>query len=167
MVLKALDNSTYLLMYCVSNAVALLLLWSAWKRPRISRLMFFLLFAWASWTNWTEAQRNPQFYIEYADLSFLSIYKQFIYGWFSHHIREAVSLIAICQALIAVSMLLKGWILRIGAIGAIVFLLAIAPLGVGAAFPFSVIASVALYLILRRCTRDYLWINTKSKAVCQ
>jgi uncharacterized membrane protein YphA (DoxX/SURF4 family) len=161
--MKGFENITYLVAYIISNIVAILLLWAAWKQPRIARLMFFLLFAWAGWTNWTTALRNPQFYIEYADLSFWDVYKQFIRGWFSIHVTQVVSFIAICQALIAVSMLLKGWFLKIGVVGAIVFLLAIAPLGVGSAFPFSITASIALYLILRNQTNDYLWINPKIK----
>jgi len=159
--MKGFENPTYLLLYIISNVVAILLLWSARKQPRIARLLFFLIFTWASWTNWTTVLRNPQFYIEYADLSFLNVYKQFIRGWFSNHITEAVGFIATCQALIAVSMLLKGWMLKMGAIGAIIFLLAIAPLGVGSAFPFSIITSIALYLIIRCPFNDYIWINPK------
>lgn len=161
--MKGLENATYLMLYIISNVIALLLLWAAWKQPRIARLLFFLIFTWASWTNWTTALQIPQFYIEYADLSFLGIYKQFIRGWFSDHITEAVGFIATCQALIAASMLLKGWLLKTGVIGAIIFLLAIAPLGVGSAFPFSLTASVALYLIIRYPFNDYLWINAKIK----
>jgi len=95
------------------------------------------------------------------------VYKQFIRGWFSYHVTEVVGFIATCQALIAFSMLLKGWWLITGATGAIIFLLAIAPLGVGAAFPFSLIAAAALYCIIRNHQNDYLWINHNSKAVRQ
>lgn len=161
--MKGFENPIYLLLYIISNVVAILLLWLAWKQPRLARFSFFLLFAWASWTNWTTALHNPQSYIEYADLSFLNIYKKFIRGWFSNHIAEAVGLIASCQAFIAVSMILKGRILKLGIIGAIIFLLAIAPLGVGSAFPFSLIASGALYIILRSDSSDYLWLNPKLK----
>lgn len=161
--MKGLENQTYLLLYIISNAIAILLLLLAWKQPRIARLLFFLLFGWASWMNWTTALQNPQFYIEYADLSFLRVYKQFIRGWFSTHITEMVGFIATCQALIAVSMLLKGRMLKAGCFGAIIFLLAIAPLGVGSAFPFSIIASVALYLILRNRLSEYLWVNPRIK----
>lgn len=160
--MKDLESQTYLLLYIISNVVALLILWSAWKHQRIARLLFFLLFIWASWTNWKTALNNPQFYTEYADLSFLNIYRQFIRGWFSEHVTEMVGFIATCQALIAVSMLLKGWMLKTGAIGAIIFLLGIAPLGVGSAFPFSITASLALYLILKNRTNDYLWISPKA-----
>ena len=150
-------------MYIISNVAAILLLWSAWKQPRLARLLFFLLFAWAAWTNWSTALRNPQFYLEYADLSVLSVYQQFIRGWFSEHVPETVGFIATCQALIAVAMLLKGWVLKTGIIGALIFLLAIAPLGIGSAFPFSLIASAALYLIYRKASDNYLWISTKNR----
>jgi hypothetical protein len=163
--MNGLDNTTYVLMYSISNLVAFLLLWAAWKHPKIARLLFFFLFAWASWTNWTTAINNPQFYVEYADFSFLDLYRQFIRGWFSYHVTEVVGFIATCQALIAVSMLLKGWILKTGAIGAIIFLLAIAPLGVGSAFPFSITTSIALYLIYRRRDQNYLWVGMHTKPV--
>jgi hypothetical protein len=157
--MKGFENQSYLIAYIISNVVALLMLWAAKGQPRMARLLFFLLFAWASWTNWTIAIRNPQFYIEYADLSFLSVYRQFIRGWFSRHISDVVGFIATCQAIIAVSMLLKGWILKTGIIGAIVFFVGIAPLGVGSAFPFSVTASLALYFIWRSRVDNYLWVK--------
>src|SRR5688572_20944465 len=159
--MKGFENQTYLVLYIISNIVALLLLWAAWKQPGIARLMFFLMFTWASWTNWTTALHNPRFYIEYADLSFVDVYRQFIRGWFSRHVVDMIGFIATCQALIAVSMLFKGWILKTGCIGAIIFLLGIAPLGVGSAFPFSITASLALYLILRNSPSDNLWINSR------
>jgi hypothetical protein len=90
--------------------------------------------------NWRAALHTPQFYIDYADLTFSDIYKQFILDWFSNHITVVVGFIATCQALIAVAMLLKGWIFKLGAIGAIIFLLAIVPFGVGSAFPSLVMA---------------------------
>jgi hypothetical protein len=78
--MKGLEDTTFLLMCSISNAVGLLLLSVAWKRPRIARVLFFLLFS---------------------------------------------------------------------------------------AFPFSLIASAALYFILRNPANDYLWINNNSKAVWQ
>lgn len=163
--MKGLDDTTYLVMYIISNAVALLMLLAAWKQHRILRLMFFLLFAWASWTNWTEAINTPQFYVDYADLSFWGLYRDFIHGWFSRHVPLTVGFIATSQALIAISMLLKGWILKIGAFGAIIFLLAIVPLGVGSAFPCTLIMAVAMWSLLREKQPDYLWINSKMRHV--
>jgi Domain of unknown function (DUF4342) len=60
-------------------------------------------------------------------------------------------------------MLLKGWVFRAGSIGAIIFLLAIAPLGVGAAFPCTVIVAISTWLLLRNKQIDYLWISKYRK----
>jgi len=156
--MKGLDESNNLILYVISNVIALFVLLAALKQIRFARLLFLLVFTWASWTNWRTAVGNPGTYLGEADLTFLPFYKQFILGWFSRHITLAVGFIATCQGLIAVSMLLRGWVFKLGGIGAIVFLLAIAPFGVGAAFPCTVILAVAMYLVLRSPHQNYLWI---------
>ncbi len=155
--MKGLENNTYLVLYIISNVVALVMLWAAWKKHRLLRFLFFLLFAWASWTNWNEAIKSPAFYLDYADLTFLDSYREFIHGWFGNHITEVVGFIATCQALIAISMLLKGWMLKTGALGAIIFLLAIVPLGVGSAFPCTLIMAIAMWPLFREKQIQYLW----------
>jgi hypothetical protein len=154
--MKGLENPTYLMAYLVSNAVAILLLVMAWKWPRAARLMFLLLFAWASWFNWQTVSFTPQVYLDYAELTFSDWYQQFIRGWFSRHIKLVVGFIATCQGLIALAMLLRGWLFKAGTIAGIIFLLAIAPLGVGAAFPCTLNMAVAMLLLLRGYA-DYLW----------
>ena len=161
--MKGLENNTYLALYIISNVIALLMLWASLKHYRISRLLFFLVFAWASWTNWNEAIIAPRFYLDYAGLTFSNWYRDFIQGWFSWHITLAVGFIATCQALIATAMLLKGWIFKTAAIGAIIFLLAIAPLGVGSAFPCTIILAIAMWLLTRQKEIDYLWISGSKK----
>ena len=155
--MKGFENQTYLILYIISNIVALLLLWAAWKQPGIARLMFFLMFTWASWTNWIESQLTPQLYLDYADLTWSDAYRNFINGWFSDHIQLAVGFIATCQGLIAISMLLKGWIFRIGSIGAIIFLLAILPFGVGSGFPCTAIMAAAIIVLLRKHNNEFIW----------
>jgi len=157
--LKGLENYTYLILYMISNIIAVLMLWSAWKHHRSLRLMFFLLFSWASWANWSAAIQTPQFYLDYADLAFFDSYSNLIHGWFSQHNTMVVGFIATCQVLIAVSMLLKGRLLKIGALGGIIFLLAIVPLGVGSAFPCTLIMAIAMLSILREKQTSYLWVN--------
>jgi hypothetical protein len=68
-----------------------------------------------------------------------------------------VSLIANGEGLIAVGMILKGWWVKLACMGVIIFQLSIAPLGVYAAFPFSITVSVAAFFILRKNRLDYLW----------
>jgi len=154
--MKGLQVPEYLIAFIISNALAILLLVLSLKQLKTARMLFFVLFVWACIANWSMALTKPEDYLFYGNLTFLSIYKSFIYGWFSNHIQLMVGFIATCQALIAVSFLLKGWIYKMGTLGAILFLLAIAPLGVGSAFPCTVILSVALYILLKE-KPDYVW----------
>jgi len=68
-----------------------------------------------------------------------------------------VPLIAVGQLLISVGFLLRGWWVKWACIGAIIFLFSIAPLMVGAGFPFSIVVSIAAYLILKKDNRNVLW----------
>ncbi len=162
--MKGFDNSTYLTLYIISNVVALILLFVAWKAPKIARLIFFLLFAWASCTNWTYALKSPQSYLEYADLAFLNFYRHFIQGWFSRHITIIIGFIATCQAAIAVSMLLRHIIFKAGAIGGIIFFIAIAPFGVGSAFPCTVLMAIGMYGLLKKDKAGGLFFKRKAPA---
>ena len=85
-VMKGLENSTYLIAYIISNLVGILLLVLALRQPRLTRLLFLVLFLWASWTNWGIVLKQPAAYLDYADFTFLQVYKIFITGWFSEHI---------------------------------------------------------------------------------
>ena len=53
--MKGFDNSGYLTLYIFFNAIALLMLFTAWKTPKIAQV----LFAWESWRNWTAAINAP------------------------------------------------------------------------------------------------------------
>jgi hypothetical protein len=153
--MKGLENKTYLVAYIISNVLAIVLLLLAWKFPRVARLLFFILFAWAGWTNWGTAMHSPQDYLGYADLTFSEFYKKIILGWFSSHIVPVITFIATCQGLIAVALLLKGWIYKLALIGGITFLLGIVPFGVGSAFPATLIMAIALVLLWTQ--NAFLW----------
>jgi len=146
----------YLLPVIISNVIAILILLASWKLSRLGRLLFVLLFGWASWMNSTTALNTPEKYLEYAEMS-IPLYSKLITGWFSLHITPTILSIAACQLLIAIGMMLNGWWVKLACIGAITFLLAIAPLGVGSGFPFSVFAGLAAFLIFRKSPHDYLW----------
>jgi hypothetical protein len=155
--MKGFENEIYRYLLLISNIAALLLLFVAVKWPRIARILFFLLFAWACWMNWTTALEKPQVYLDYADLTWSRFYYNFIRGWFAGHIQPVVIGIAICQGLIALSMLWNKWIFRTGAAGAILFLLSIIPFGVGSGFPATVIMAVAMIVILLKHCDGFLW----------
>lgn len=150
-------SGTYVWIYTVTQIASLLLFWAAYAAPRLARFLFFLLFAWACCINLYTATQTPNMYMDYAPMA-LSLYADFINGWFSTHITIMVSCIAIAQGIIAVGMLLKGAWVKLACKGGIVFLLSITPLGLGAGFPFSLTVSAALYLILRKNPDpDYVW----------
>lgn len=153
------DNQLYVMLLIIANLVAVLQLVASVKWPRIARLSFFMLFAWASWANWKTCLQNPLTYLEYADLTWSNWYKNFINGWFANNIRVVVSFIATCQAMIAIAMLLRGWIYSAGCIAAIVFLLAILPLGIGAGFPCTAIMAIGCYILFRKQPVNFLWEN--------
>ena len=105
---------------------------------------------------------KPDTYQLYADLA-ISVYRDFINGWLSHYNHIVIPLIAVGQFLIALGMLLKGWWVKAACIGAIIFLLSIAPLMVGAAFPFSLTVSIAAWLILLNDDKSYIWKKEQNR----
>lgn len=159
------DQQMIWIAYIVSNVAGILFLLAAIKRPKLARLMFVLLFGWASWFNYTTAHQHPEAYLMYGDVS-ISIYSDFINGWFKRHITEFISFIAFGQGLIALVILLKGIWVKLACIGIIIFLMAIAPLGVYSAFPFSITVSLASYFIIKKDDLDYLW-KFKSRRISQ
>lgn len=148
------------LFYIASNMVGISFLWISAKRTRLARLLFSVLFGSACIANLAMSHNEPQVYLHFAETS-ISPYTEFIRGWFSRHITEVVTCIAIGQAFISIGMLLRGWVPKLACAGAILFLLAIAPLGLNAAFPFSITTSLAAYFILRKDDKNYIWIVNK------
>lgn len=147
----------FLIPWAISNVVVIVILIAAIKRPKLARLLFVILFGWASWVNYTMAHENPLGYLDYAAITPFSIYRDFINGWFTEHVATMVTLISIGQGGMALGFLLKGTWVKIACFGAIVFFLAITPLGIGSGFPFPLIAIVAVYFILKKDDLNYLW----------
>ena len=136
--------------------MAIIILVSSFFQTKLTRLFFVLLFGWASWLNFKVAHHNPSDYLAYADLA-VPLYRDFINGWFKNYIKEMVTMISIGQGLITVGMAFKGILVKLAAIGSIIFFLSISPLGVGAAFPFPLITAFAAYMIIKNDNLDYIW----------
>lgn len=162
--MKSLD--IYLISWVISNIVGILMFWAAYKKPKLAKGMFFLLFGWASWFNYTTAHTTPEVYLDYASMS-VDLCSESILGWFSGHITLVVSAIAVGQAFIALGMLLRDRWVKLACIGAILFLMSIAPLGVGAGFPFSITVSIAAYLIIHKGEHEYIWVSRRRKTESQ
>ena len=146
----------YLVPYLFSQAVSLIILIAAWKRTRWARWLFSVLFLWASATNMYIGLTDPDSYLDNARFA-IPLYQDFINGWFSHYNHIIIPMIAIGQFFIATGMLLRGRWVKLACIGSIIFLLSIAPLMIGSAFPFSITVSIAAVLILTDDDKNYIW----------
>jgi len=146
----------YLVPYLISQAASLIILIVAWKRTRWARWLFFVLFLWASATNMYIGLTDPDSYLDNARFA-IPLYQDFINGWFSHYNHIIIPLIAVGQFFISIGMVLHGWWVKFACIGSIIFLLSIAPLMVGAAFPFSITVSIASWLIFLNDDKNYIW----------
>lgn len=135
--------------YTLSNVGALTALWSSRKYPRLTRLFFFLLFGGAACFNTYTALDSPWVYQDFADTA-VQPYKWFILGPFAAIMRSMVVVIAAGQALIALTMFFRGRIFRWGCWGGILFGIGVAPLGLNAAFPATLIMALAFYRLLHR-----------------
>jgi hypothetical protein len=131
-----------------SNVVAVLMLLACWRWRNVGRFLFFALFLWAAQTNLRVALFHPNDYLQFARWA-TEPYRRFIEGPFARHVSLMVGAIAVGQLAIAVLVTLRGRAVGLGLVGAIVFLLAIAPLGRGSAFPFSLIVSAAALRLMR------------------
>ncbi len=144
-------SNQYVVPYIASNVVALAVLALAFRRPGWVRLATIGLFGWASLVNSRIALWHPQEYQGFGDLAVLAIYRDFIHGWFREHTAVLLLPIAIGQLAIALLLIIDSTSTRrLAVAGATLFLLAIAPLGVGSAFPFSLIYIAALVVMERR-----------------
>ena len=137
----------YLVMYLSANLIALAILALAFWRPAAARWLWVAIFLWAASVNTITVAREPWVYLVYAALTPSALYREFIEGWFSAHIQPFVLAIAAGQLMIAILLSRRGDARWLGIVGASVFLLAIAPLGVGSGFPFSLIAIASLLVM--------------------
>jgi hypothetical protein len=137
----------YVVMYLSANLIALAILALAFWRPAAARWVWVAIFVWAASVNTITVAREPWAYLAYGALTPSALYREFIDGWFSAHIQPFVLAIAAGQLTIAILLSRSGDARWLGIVGASVFLLAIAPLGVGSGFPFSLIAIASLLVM--------------------
>jgi hypothetical protein len=136
--------------HLASLIVAALLALAALRRAELGRALYVGLFSWAAVTNFVAALRSPEVYLGYAALTESPTYRAIIEGPFARHVTSYVIAIAAGQAAIAAGLLSRGRSPRIAAALAIVFLVAIAPLGVGSGFPSTLIMAGGAVALLRR-----------------
>jgi hypothetical protein len=152
----------YAIAYTISNILAVLCIGGALRKPAWTRVGLAAIFLWASYINSKTALYEPGLYLEYSRFTMLPFYKEFINGFFSTHIREIVIPIAIAQFLIFLGLLLNKIWTRLACIGGILFGIAIAPLGIGAAFPATVLMAAGFFILLTKYDHDFIWKQNES-----
>lgn len=122
-----------------------------------ARVFLAILFLWAAYINSRSAFISPEIYLDYARLTPVPFYREFILGYFSIHIIQMVLLVAIGEFFIFLGLLLNnGWV-KAACIGGIIFGLAITPLGVGSAFPATLSMAIAFLILLKKYEHDFIW----------
>lgn len=140
-------ESRWLVPYLVSNLVAATMLVLAVTKPSFVRWLLALLFGYAGIFNSWIALSRPLEYQGFAELALIPWYRDFITGPLREYGTAIIVGIAAGQMLIAIAAALGGRWLKPAAVGCCIFLLAIVPLGVGSAAPFSFIVSLAALIV--------------------
>ena len=139
----------YWLPYTVTHIITLSLIFICYKWPKIGKAAWGIIFILAGLFNIYTGISNPQAYVDYGSQA-VELYKKFIYGVFSSYTSLIVSLIALGQILVGIFLLMKRTLFLLGILGGIIFLVAISPLGIGSAFPATLLMAFSLVLLYIR-----------------
>jgi hypothetical protein len=137
--------------FVVSAAITVILIALVWLVPAAARRLTATGFLVAGAVNLWTAFTNPAIYVQAFGPHALAGWREFIYGPFAAEPALFIFLIAALQILIAVLALNNS---PFGPLGAMIFLLAITPLGVAAGFPSPPVLAAAMFWLWRRTPRE-------------
>jgi hypothetical protein len=144
--------------YIISNLIGILIIVISIVRPIFGRMILSLIFIAAAIINAVVVLANPEVYKLYASLAALPVYEDFINGSFGDYTVAYVLAIAAGQLIIGIGLAWKGIFEVVALTGAIIFLLAVAPLGAGSSFPCTVLIAIACVIQLRE-KKDNPWLK--------
>jgi hypothetical protein len=135
--------------YIVSHLAAATYVFIAWRWPRAARWIIGVGFIAAGIFNIWTVSHSPGLYVVGFGPHAFPPYRRFIYGAFARHTVPFILSIA-CGQIAAgfLSLAPLPW-RRLGNLGVIIFLLAITPLGLGAAAPSTLIFAAGVALLFR------------------
>jgi hypothetical protein len=145
-----MEHEVASLPYIISNSVAVFAAIAAILWPTVARVLLSAIFVCASLFNAYTAFVDPDLYLAFGEATSNELYRSIILGPFRKHVQLYIMLIAVGQLLIGVFGSYKGDLMKIAMTGGIIFLLAVAPLGAGSAFPASLILALAYLILLRK-----------------
>jgi len=135
--------------YAITHAITISLIFICYKWPKIGKAVWGIIFILAGIFNMYHGLSSPEVYLIYGTHA-VELYKQFINGLFSSYTTPIVSGIALGQILVGIFLFMKKKLFLLGILGGIIFLVAISPLGIGSAFPATLLMSISLILLYTR-----------------
>ncbi|SRR6266545_4934445 len=135
--------------YIVSHVVAVMYVLIAWRWPGVARRLFGGGFLIAGAFNIWTVSTAPHSYVQGFGPHAFPLYREFIYGAFARH--TAAFMLPFAGGQLAVGSLAFAplpW-RKLAYAGAIIFLLAITPLGIGSAAPSTLIFAAGMVVLLR------------------
>lgn len=149
-----MDTQNILIPYIVTHFFTFCLIFVCWRWPKIAKIIWAVIFILAGIFNAYTVTSDPQAYLMYSQWA-IGPYKTFINGSFSSNTALFVYLIASGQILAGIFLFLKRKFFLAGIVGGIFFLAAISPLGVGSAFPSTLLMAGSLALLYIRFRRAF------------
>jgi hypothetical protein len=135
--------------YVITHVITFIMIIICYKWPKIGKVAWGIIFILAGIFNIFTVIKDPQAYLSYRDHA-VDFYKFFIDGVFNSFTIFIVSLIGAGQILVGIFLLRKGKVFFLGILGGITFFIAIAPLGIGSAFPSTLLMAFSLVLLFFR-----------------
>jgi hypothetical protein len=135
--------------FIVAHVAALVFVLAAWRWPRGTRYVAGAGFLLAGAFNVWLASTSAVTYVAAFGPHAIPIYRRFIYDTFARHTAAIVLAIATGQLAVGVLAFAPLPWRRLSYLGAILFLLAITPLGMGAAAPSTLIFAAGFALLFR------------------
>ena len=140
----------YWIPYVISNVFALLLILICYRWPKVGKVIFAVGFILAGIFNIYSGISSPEVYVDLYGPGTVTLYQKFIYGIFSSYTSLIISLIASGQIIVGIFLFMKRTPFLLGILGGIIFLVAISPLGIGSAFPSTLLMAISLVLLYLR-----------------
>lgn len=136
--------------YVVTHTLTLVLIVICYKWPKIGKVAWGIVFMLAGIFNIFSVNSDPVQYINGFAPYAIPLYQKIIHGPFSTNPIFFVTLIASGQILVGIFLFMKRTLFLLGILGGIIFLIAISPLGIGSAFPSTVLMAISLVLLYFR-----------------
>lgn len=141
----------------IVNLIAIIMVVLSVRSEKAGRILFGGLFLFAGSFNLYLSFSNPDEFIYYAEFAFVDVYKNFFVTIYSDNSGPILFIISILQLLTAFGMEYQGKWVKYASYSATLFLLALVPLGFGAAFPSTLIMAYGTWRLSHKTFTKPVW----------